>query len=98
MNAAALTRSLGRQSPALALALVVAVLVLLPVVPLQELAFRNWGEGLRELAAYSGIVDVFTETVLLAIGAVVVALLSGTILAFSVDALPPRIQRWVGFL
>jgi iron(III) transport system permease protein len=94
----AVLRSFQRQLPGLALVLLVGLLVLLPVIPLQEMALRNFGEGLRQLAANSGTEAIFTETALLGVGAVLVALLAGTILAFSVDALPRRIQRAVGFV
>ena len=98
MTSAAFARTLGRQSPALLLGLVVALLVLLPVVPLQQLAFSANAKGLRDLAAHPEVVAVFTDTLMLTAGAVVVAVVSGTILAFSVDALPPHLQKWIGFV
>lgn len=91
-------RELVRQGPWIGLTALVAVLVLIPIVPLQAKVFANGGEGLRQLGEVRGIGSVITNTLLLGVGAMVTAMVLGTALALSVHALPPRLRAGLSFV
>lgn len=97
-STATVLRTSGRQSFWIALAVVASVLVLLPIASLLHLAFSDAGSGLRQLWNEPRAAKVLWNTLMLGLGAVVVAVLSGTIVAFSVWSLPPSARRYTSFI
>ena len=94
----ALARSVRRQSFWIGLALLVSALIFAPIISLQQLVFSNNADGLRQLFGHAHAASVLWNTVVLGLGAVLVALTSGTILAFSVWELPPSLRRYTSFI
>ncbi|MDF3310764.1 ABC transporter permease subunit [Rhodococcus sp. T2V] len=90
-------RELGRQGPWIALTALVAILVLIPIVPLQSKVFADGGAGLKELGEMRGLGSVLVNTLYLGIGATIVGLVLGTGLALSVHSLPPRLRSALSF-
>jgi iron(III) transport system permease protein len=78
-----------------ALCVVLAYLVLAPLVNLQLEAFSDGGRGYREAFSVHGIGGIILNTVGLALGSVVVALVLGTLLAWAASRLP-RGLRFLG--
>ncbi|PBC35607.1 transporter [Rhodococcus sp. ACS1] len=76
----------------------VAVMVLLPLVPLQWQAWKNGGDGMRRLFDMHGIGEVFRTTLLLGFGGMAVGLVMGTILALCTYSLTPRLRTALEFL
>lgn len=97
-SALALARTTRRQTFWIALALVVCTLIFLPILALQRLAFSDGADGIRQLLNHAPAMRVFANTIWLGLGAVVVAVGSGTILAFSVNALPSGARRYTSFI
>jgi iron(III) transport system permease protein len=75
-----------------ALAALLAVLVLWPLASLQLTAFGDGLEAFRRVWETPGIGAVFGNTVVLALGSVVIAVLLGTLLAWSVHRCSPRLR------
>lgn len=93
-----LSHRIAAQKYWLLILLVVATLVLLPVGTLIKLALEDNMSGLRQLLDQPNTGRVLSNTVLLAFGALVVAMVSGTAVALSVWALPPHIRKYTTFL
>ena len=93
----ALARGARRQWPWILLTAGVALLVLLPLVPLQGRALSNGADGLRQLTALPGLGAVVRNTILMGLGALAVGMVLGTVLAFCVYAMPPRLRRYLAF-
>jgi iron(III) transport system permease protein len=98
MRAGALWRKLRQQTFWVLLLVLIAVLVALQVGALVKLALQDGAAGLRALLADPGTPRVLWNTALLAFGSLVVAMVAGGAVAFSVWALPPRARRYTTFL
>ncbi len=77
--------------------LLLGVLVLLPLLRIQGLAFANGGQGYIDAFGRSSIWTTIWNTVWLAVGSTVVALVFGTLLAWWATQLSPRLQ-WLRVL
>ena len=94
------TRAGGFAMKRLALALFVAalgVLVLLPLIRIQGLALANGGKGYVDAFGRSEIWTTIRNTVGLAVGSTALALVFGTLLAWWATQLSPRLQ-WLRVL
>lgn len=87
-----------KQSFWIALLIIIAVLVALPIGALVKLALQDGAAGLRQFLGDPKTPQVLWNTALLAVGSLVVAMVAGGAVAFSVWALPPRVRRWTTFL
>ncbi|WP_081687757.1 ABC transporter permease [Glycomyces tenuis] len=88
---------LRRQGPgATVYTVLLGLFVLFPMVTLVVRAAV--GGGFARLTTYPDIGKVVFNTVLLAVGSLVVAMVLGTLLAVSVTASPPHWQRLLGFI
>ena len=83
------------QGPWLLLAVVVAVLVLLPIIPLLLRALADGGQGFRDLAQLPNLGRLLWQTVALGFGTLIVAMVLGTLLALSMQIMPARFRRWL---
>jgi iron(III) transport system permease protein len=91
-------RGFAMKRAALALfVLLLGVLVLLPLVRIQGLAFANGGQGYVDAFSRASIWTTIRNTVLLAVGSTMVALVFGTLLAWWATQLSPRLQ-WLRVL
>lgn len=97
-SAVVVARTAKRQSFWIVLAVVVCILIFAPIVALQQLAFGDGFSGIRQLFGHSVATKIFVNTAFLGLGAVIVAVGSGTILAFSVWALPATTRRYTSFI
>ncbi|MEV6639594.1 ABC transporter permease subunit [Amycolatopsis sp. NPDC051371] len=95
---AAFARRLRRQAPWLVLTVLVGCVILLPVVPLQQRAFADRAAGIRGALELDDVAGMFVRTLLLGIGALVVALLVGTVLALCMNAMSPRMRKYLAFM
>jgi iron(III) transport system permease protein len=77
--------------------LLLGVLVLLPLVRIQGLAFANGGQGYIDAFSRASIWTTIWNTVWLAVGSTAVALVFGTLLAWWATQLSPRLQ-WLRVL
>jgi len=77
-------------------AIALTILMFLPLVPLEREAFSNIGSTFREATQIVGIGTTLANTVLLGIGSVIFALCLGTLLAWSINRLPPKAQLLLG--
>lgn len=77
--------------------LMLGVLVLLPLVRIQGLAFANGGRGYIDAFSRPAIWTTIWNTVSLAVGSTAVALVFGTLLAWWATQLSPRLQ-WLRVL
>lgn len=77
--------------------LLLGVLVLLPLLRIQGLAFANGGQGYIDAFGRSSIWTTIWNTVWLAVGSTAVALVFGTLLAWWATQLSPRLQ-WLRVL
>lgn len=75
-----------------ALAVVIGYLVLAPLVSLQIKAFSDGAQGYRQAFSAHGIGRAVSNTVALAVGSVVLALVIGTLLAWAASRLPRRLR------
>lgn len=98
MRATAIWQLLRRQAFWLALLALVTVLVALPVGALFKLSLEDGAAGLKQFLADPKTPRILWNTAFLALGALVVAMVSGAAVAFSVWALPPRARRLTTFL
>lgn len=73
------------------------ILVLLPLVRIQGLAFANGGQGYLDAFGRAAIWTTIRNTVALAVGSTIVALVFGTLLAWWATQLSPRLQ-WLRVL
>lgn len=87
----------GHQLLWVLLVVAVAVMVLLPIVPLQIRAWENDADGIRRLADFHGIGKVLRTTLLLGVGGLVVGLTMGTILALCAYSMTPRMRKYLEF-
>jgi len=76
-------------------AAIVAYLVVVPLVRVQQLALQDGAAGYSSAADAIGLRDAIVRTVLLASGSVAIALVCGTGLAWAATRLPARL-RWLG--
>lgn len=88
----------GHQLLWVLLAIGVAVMVLMPIVPLQIRAWENDADGIRRLTTMHGIGEVLRTTLLLGVGGLVVGLLMGTILALCAYSMTPRLRTFLEFM
>jgi len=88
----------GHQLLWMLLAAVVAVMVLMPLVPLQMRAWENDADGMRRLTEMQGIGEVLRTTVFLGFGGLAVGLVMGTILALCTYSMRPRLRSVLEFL
>ncbi|WP_170947559.1 MULTISPECIES: ABC transporter permease [Nocardiaceae] len=91
-------RRLRRQLPWLMLTVLVGAIVLLPIVPLQEQAFADGAAGIRGMLELPGVGKMFLTTLILGIGALVIALVVGTGLALCMNATSPRTRKYLAFM
>ncbi|TQC50815.1 iron ABC transporter permease [Rhodococcus sp. WS4] len=75
-----------------ALVAVIGYLVVAPMVNLQAKAFSDGAEGYREAFSIRGIGGIILNTIGLAVGSVVIALVFGTLLAWAASRLPRRLR------
>ena len=87
-----LLRSVPARLGLVALAGVIGYLVLAPLVSLQREAFSDGGDGYRQAFSVRGIDRIILNTVGLAVGSVVIALVMGTLLAWAGSRLPRRLR------
>ena len=71
---------------------VIGYLVVAPMVNLQIKAFSDGAEGYREAFSIRGIGGIIVNTIGLAVGSVVIALVFGTLLAWAGSRLPRRLR------
>lgn len=96
-------RGFRRQFVWIALTVVVAFLVLLPIIPLQSRAFESTEvngqhvNGFERFLTSRDLGAVLTNTLWLGLGSVVISMVVGTILAFCVYMLPARLQSLLAF-
>ncbi|RYE39282.1 MAG: iron ABC transporter permease [Hyphomicrobiales bacterium] len=88
---------IGRM-PWIALMLAVIGLVALPTVPLQIQAFSDGAAGFKELAELRNLGETLTNTVVLGVGALVVAMVLGVTLALCMTSLTARSRSYLFFL
>lgn len=98
LRAIAICQLIRRQAFWLVLLALIAILVFLPVGTLFRLALSNSAAGLREFLDDPNTLRILWNTLILAFGSLVVAMVSGAAVAFSVWALPPRARRLTTFL
>jgi iron(III) transport system permease protein len=89
-----LVRSAASRLAFAALLGVIGYLVLAPLIGLQASAFEDGAQGYRDAFTVDGIGRIIADTILLAVGSVVIAMVLGTLLAWAASRLPPRL----GFL
>jgi iron(III) transport system permease protein len=87
-----------RQAPWILLLLVVAAFVALPIIPLQQKAFADGGAGFGRLLAMPDLGEIIVTTLVLGVGALIVAMFLGTLLALSMAAMSSRQRRYLSFL
>ncbi|WP_442799993.1 ABC transporter permease [Nocardia sp. NBC_01730] len=75
----------------LALLVVLAYLVVLPMIRLQSLAFEDGARGYRAQYTRFDIAETIQTTIALALGSLTIALVLGTLLAFAASRLPDRL-------
>jgi iron(III) transport system permease protein len=92
------TRRTLAQAPWILVTILVSILVLLPLLPLQWRAFENDAQGLRDLASAAGVAELFRTTVVLGLGAAIVAVVLGTALALAVFSMPPKLRSLFSFV
>ncbi|ABW13829.1 binding-protein-dependent transport systems inner membrane component [Parafrankia sp. EAN1pec] len=90
-------RPAGRSALVWAFVLVLGLMVFGPLVELQSQALANGGRGYERAFGASNIGEVILTTVWLALGALAIALVLGTMLAWWAERLPPRL-RWLRIL
>lgn len=95
---AVLSRAIQRQMFWILLLVVICFLVFLPIGTLIRLALENNAAGLRAIIGASQTPIVLWNTVLLGVGALVVAMVSGTVVAFAVWSLPDSVRRYTSFI
>jgi iron(III) transport system permease protein len=74
------------------------VLVLGPLFRLEATALKGNAQGFRDLLDYPNIGRIVWNTLALAVGSLIVALVLGTLLAFCVSRSPRRIRKWLAFV
>jgi iron(III) transport system permease protein len=79
------------------LAAVIAVMVLLPIVPLQWRAWDNGADGIRRLGEMHDLGEVMRTTLLLGIGGMAVGMIMGTVLALCAYSMTPRLRAVLEF-
>lgn len=94
---AAIVRDRSRQAPWFLLAVVVAGLALLPVLPLLLRAFAKGGQGFIELAELPNLGRLLWQTVALGVGTLLVSMILGTLLALAMQMMPPRLRQALAF-
>src|SRR5215213_2006436 len=97
-SAPALFRIAGRQLSWITLTILVCVLILLPIASLIHLALGDGASGVRQLLRDPRSLRILWNTLTLGAGAVVVALISGSAVAFAVWSLPPSMRRYTSFI
>ncbi|WP_236792208.1 iron ABC transporter permease [Amycolatopsis sp. GM8] len=80
------------------LALVMAVLIIWPLVRLELRAFDNGGDAFTRMVTYPGIGRVFLNTLIVAVGSVLIAVPLGTVLAWLTLRMPPALRRVMAIL
>ena len=85
---------IARRIPLLLFLAALAYLVLLPLVRLQALAFEDDFRGFRVAYSAAGMAKTIWNTVGLALGSLVIAMIFGTLLAWWASQLSPR-MRWL---
>jgi iron(III) transport system permease protein len=91
-------RRIQERAPWVILAAMLVWLVALPILPLQGRAFENAAAGYRTLLAMPDLGSILVTTVVLGIGALVMAMIMGVLLALSMHALPARTRKYLSFL
>jgi iron(III) transport system permease protein len=93
----ALSSATVRRAGRLVLLVGVGFLVVTPLVRLQALALDNGASAYREALDIDAIGSVVVQTIVLAVGSVLIALVLGTALAVVATRLPPRLG-WLSVL
>ncbi len=75
----------------------IAYLVVFPLFQLQRFAFVNHAQGLKDALALPGIGAIVGTTLALGIGASLIAVVLGVVLALAVSRLPPRLS-WMSLI
>jgi iron(III) transport system permease protein len=88
----------GPQLLWVALAVVVALMVLTPIIPLQIRAWENSADGIKRLIDMQGVGEVMRTTLLLGVGSMAVALVMGTVLALCTYSMTPRLRTLLEFM
>jgi iron(III) transport system permease protein len=83
---------LARTTALFAFVAALAYLVLMPLIRLQVLAFRDGGRGYRVAFGTEYVFDTIRNTAALAAGSLVIGLFFGTLLAWWASRLPPRLR------
>ncbi len=76
---------------------IIAYLVIFPLFQLQWFAFVNRAQGLKDALALPGIGAIIGTTLALGIGASLIAVVLGVVLALAVSRLPPRFA-WMALI
>ncbi|WP_406422777.1 ABC transporter permease subunit [Streptomyces sp. NBC_00873] len=84
--------------PWVLLTVVTTALVLVPVIPLQWQAWSDGADGMRRLVGMSDLQNVAVNTLTLGIGALVVGMVLGTVLALASYSMRPRLRKKLEFL
>jgi iron(III) transport system permease protein len=80
------------------LALLVTGLVLLPLIPLQLQAWADGADGIKRLVELNDLRNVLVNTLTLGLGALVLGMLLGTVLALCAYSMTPRLRKWLEFM
>lgn len=86
------------QIPWAALVIVVAALVLVPLIPLQVQAWSSGADGVKRLFEMPDLGKILLTTLTLGVGALVLSMVFGTVLALCMYAMRPRLRKWLEFL
>ncbi|MDV7090803.1 ABC transporter permease [Rhodococcus opacus] len=84
--------------PWILLTIGVAVLVLLPLIPLQGLAWGNGADGMRRLLDMYKLGEILQTTLILGFGGLAVGLVMGTVLALCTYSMTPKSRSFFEFL
>lgn len=91
-------REFKPQLPWVVVSAVVLGAVLLPILPLQVRAFTDNARGLRESMGLRDYGEMLWTTLSLGVGALVVAMILGVLLALCMHSLSPKLKRYLSFL
>ncbi|MFF1919777.1 ABC transporter permease [Streptomyces sp. NPDC058221] len=80
------------------LTVVTLALVLVPLIPLMWQAWRDDADGMTRLAGMSDLKDIAVNTLSLGIGALVVGMVIGTVLALASYSMRPALRKKIEFL
>lgn len=91
-------RRLIERYPWLLLAALLVILVALPIIPLQARAFADNFAGFRSMTEMTDLGPILIRTLILGVGALIIAMVLGTLLALSMHVMSARARRYLGFM